>query len=369
MRTLQNAHVQGFYRPLIAVFIIIVIGLIVGVVYAGWSSATITITPRLITAEANFPITIGEPEKDEAVVSGTITDEEKSATITVLPTGQGDPQPAYATGSITIKNATTKEQPLSAGTRLQATNGVIFRTKNRVDVPANGSVSVTVTADVLGETGNVEPGKFIIVALWAGLQDKIFGQSIAKMTGGLATSGSALSLEELTSASKQAEEKIRQNSGTSRPGIFVNLEPTSVITSPKPEISSASYDVTVTMKQTIVNYRQQDMTDTIRQELLKTLPTDQEIITIDNPTISIDDRPSTKRILLHIESSATAQIKKQSALFQPITYVGLSLDQIKKKLSDTTKIKSIDVHLSPVWRTMTPSQPQRISVLLRPAQL
>lgn len=368
MSSLQHAHVQNIYRPISIIFGLLVILLIGSVIYAGWSSSIITVTPKLTTVTASFPVTVGSSSIDETALSGTVATEKKSATVTVNPKGTGTPVLAHATGQVTIKNTTAKDQPLTGGTRLKSTSDIIVRTTARVDVPAGGSVVANVVADPLGETGNLPPDKFIIVALWPGLQDKIYGESTAALTGGLAAGGTTLSLDELTAASNQAEENIRGEVGVSRPGLFISLDPTSVVTDPKPEVVSTSYAVTVTVNVTTVTYTDADLAAMVRQELIKALPANQELVSVETPSLSIDDRPSTSSIILHIESAGSTAITSNSPLLQPSAFTDLSVVEIQKKLGDPTIFTFVKIKLSPWWRTTAPDQAARITVVVNPAQ-
>lgn len=362
MSDLQRAHVQIAYRPVSIIFVALVLLIIGGVAYAGWSSTVITITPRITTVKTSFPITVSAADGDASWLRGTITTEDKTATVTVTPSGTGTPVPAHATGQIRIKNTTSADQPLAVKTRLQSSSGVIVRTTERVDVPAGGSVVANVIADPLGAEGNLEPGKFIIVALWPGLQDKIYGESTEAFTGGLAAGGKNLSLDELTTASNQAEEEIRAATGSSRPGTLISLEPSSVVSVPKPEVASASYKVTVTVKVTTVTYDAGIVTELLRSELGKVLPDGQTLDTINDPLISIQDRPTTDRIVLLVDGQAAASLSATNPLLKPATYIGLTAAEIKQKLSDDSVIKSTTVKLSPWWRTTAPEQPERITL-------
>ncbi len=368
MTDLQRARVQRIYQPISIVFGFFVVLLVAGVAYAGWSSTVIIITPLITKVTASFPVTIGPTANaDGSSLVGTIKTEEQSATITVTPKGTGTPVPAHAAGRVTIKNTTAKVQPLSVGTRLKSDSGIIARTTARVDVPAGGSVVAEVVADPLGEAGNLPPGKFIIVALWPGLQDKIYGQSSTAFTGGLATGGTTLSLNELTGASSQAEEQIKAIVGTTAPGILISLEPTSVVSVPKPEVQSASYKVTVTLKVTTITYQASQLADLEKNELTKSLPEHQRLDAIAGPAITLQDRPTKDQAVLRIDSSATAHLDTASPLLQPAAYTGLSAADIRKKLNDPATIKSTNVKLSPIWRTTAPEQAERITItVLKP---
>ncbi len=368
MTDLRRAQVQRIYRPVSLLFGLLAVAVIAGVGYAGWSSTVITVTPLLKKITAVLPVTVQTTATSGPTnLSGTITDIEKSATITVTPQGQGDPVPAHAAGDITIINTTAKVQPLASGTRLKSDGGVIVRTAARVDVPAGGQVTARVVADPLGESGNLPPGRFVIVALWPGLQDKIYGQTDATLTGGLAAGGTTLSLDQLTTASDQAEKQLRSAAGPSSPGTFIVLTPVSVVSDPKPAIASATYLVTVKMKITTVTYDTHQLDQLLQPELQQSLDADQVITQVEPPTIAIQDRPTSDQIVLEVTGQATASLPATSSLLSPTTLTGLTAADIKTKLLGSAAVKTVSVKLSPWWRTTSPDQPTRITITLKPA--
>ena len=101
-------------------------------------------------------------------------------------TNRGEQAEAQATGTVTIYNSWSENQPLMATTRLLTPDGVLFRIKERVDVPAGGKIeNVEVYADQPGTSGNIGPTSFTIPGLWQGLQEKIYAENSEPMTGGL----------------------------------------------------------------------------------------------------------------------------------------------------------------------------------------
>lgn len=78
-------------------------------------------------------------------------------------------------GQVTLVNTTAKDQPLRATTRLLTANGVLYRLRNFVTVPAGGQIIAEAYADqVKTENAVVAATKFTIPGLWSGLQDKIY---------------------------------------------------------------------------------------------------------------------------------------------------------------------------------------------------
>lgn len=96
---------------------------------------------------------------------------------------------AAATGRVTITSTWSFEQPLVATTRLLSKEDVLFRLKDAVTVPANGSVDADVYADVPGPSGEIGPTTFTIPGLNVTKQTLITAKSETKMTGGSRTVG------------------------------------------------------------------------------------------------------------------------------------------------------------------------------------
>lgn len=79
------------------------------------------------------------------------------------------------TGQVTLINETGQDQPLKATTRLVTADGVMYRLRSFVTVPAGGKISAEAYADQL-KPENAIPAqtRFTIPGLWAGLQEKIY---------------------------------------------------------------------------------------------------------------------------------------------------------------------------------------------------
>lgn len=368
MSEITNAQVKRYYRIISGIFITCVVLIGLGVALSGWSSATISVTPYRQTLSTKTTVTV-VPTSDGAdpyQLIGTITTEEHSASVTVEPKGTGTPVPAHASGTITIKNTTASPQPLAAGTRLRSTSDVIVRTDRRVDVPAGGQIQVRVLADPLGTEGEVEAGQLTIVALWPGLQDKIFGIVTTPLSGGLASSGQTLSVDELSTASDQAEQQIRKEIGQSSDGKLLIIEPSGVSSNPKSTVPSAQYSVTVTAQVSTITYSSSRLQDIARSELEKIVTEGLRVTSVDTTKLTIQDRPTKDQVVLDLSITGTASIDPTSALVQPETYSGLSRAAIEKKLL-TSSVQKAEVRLSPIWRRTAPEQAKRITVRLLPA--
>lgn len=368
MSELTQAHVQRIYRPLSVLFALAVVGIGGSVLYTGWSSSTITITPLAKTVTAEFPVAIGPTTTDgqELQLVGTVTTEQQSATLTVEPSGDGELSPAHATGTMTIINTTATPQPLAATTRLRSDSGIIVRTDQRVDVPAGGQVEVNVTADPVGETGNLPAGRFTIVALWPGLQSKIYGQLELAMTGGLVKAGAQLSQDALNEASARGLQQIRDELGQPPAGTIRDIQPGIVTVSPEADTPSASYQVTVKANVTTATFSADRLREMTESELAKHLADQTALLSIDTPTGTIIDRPGKDRVVVQMKSTGQASLAASNEVLQPATYRAMTTTAIQQKLLATGFVKTVVVKIAPLWRTVTPDQAQRITIRTEP---
>lgn len=368
MPSLQSAHVQRIYRPLSVVFLGLVSLTLAGVVYAGLSETTITVTPLRRQVDTSFTVTVGPSASADQSLQGTVSTSTLTEVTTITPHGTGTPQPAHATGRVTFHNTTARPQPLAAGTRLRASSGVIVRTTKRVDVPAGGTVGADVVADPLGLEGEVPAGRFVIVALWPGLQDKIYADSSAALTGGLAASGTSLALDELTAASNAAEKKIEVAFGPSTSGRLKALIPTAVSTDPLASVQSASYSVTVTMKGVDIRYPAADITALITDRLTELLADDERLAAVAAPELAFERQLSDNEAEVTVRGRGWASLTASSPLLRASQFVGLDRSAIVRKLLGSKVVKDVAVDISPWWRSAAPTDPRRITVLLTPAQ-
>jgi len=187
---ISKVQTTSFYRKILIGFSVMAVLVAALIAYFSLSKTIITVTlkPQIKSTTFTLGIRTNAAEQNSdaiEVLSGTVTTTEVKSSKTFDNPSTGDEVPAQATGTVTIYNKYTKAQPLSATTRLLAPDGTLFRIKNVVTVPAGGKVdNVAVYADQPGKSGNLDPTKFTIPGLWAGLQDKLYAESAAAMTGG-----------------------------------------------------------------------------------------------------------------------------------------------------------------------------------------
>ena len=124
-----------------------------------------------------------------------------------------------STGTVVIFNNTTASQKFTKGTKLQASNGLIYLLDKAVTVPAKktvskkivlGSVTTTVTADVSGEKYNSGPKDFTFPSLKGTTKfDTIYGRSKGSITGGYTGDVPNISQKDLAGQIAEARDKMK----------------------------------------------------------------------------------------------------------------------------------------------------------------
>lgn len=176
MPSIDNARIYSHYRYILWIFILISLIITIILIFYSLSSAKITvfIPTQSTTVSKEFTVSANPEKNNSFSIGGQILEQEISDTLAVRPT-KTESKEQMLSGLITIVNNTAKDQPLVAGTRLLSEKDILFRTEKTITVLARQSVQVEAKADDAAAGPVLAPQKFTIVALWPGLQDKIYG--------------------------------------------------------------------------------------------------------------------------------------------------------------------------------------------------
>ena len=195
------------------VVMVVCVGGVAGVsmTYAG---ANVTAKPRTeeITASTTLMAQVSAPVGTLAFTRVTAT---VSATTTVPATGTKKVS-RTAHGAGTISSAYTASQRLIANTRLEASDGKIYRLASSVDLPANGSVAAQINAESPGEDYNRSGSTTFTLPGFKGdpRYEKFSAKSQGAISGGFVGDEPAVADADLEAA--KAELKAQLDKGTER---------------------------------------------------------------------------------------------------------------------------------------------------------
>lgn len=201
---------SGSYRRPVSIFVLFIIIFFVLNVFA---SATVVIKTSSINAPLGSGVEFDKGDGEMLQSTSTI-----SVSIPASGTTQVDRK---SVGTVVIFNNTSVSQKLKAGTRLQASNGLIYLTDKFVTVPAKkiksgkvvfGNIAVTVKAENSGEKYNSGPKDFVIPGFNGTSKfDTIYGRSKGSLTGGYSGEVPNISQKDLSSLVAEAKDKIKED--------------------------------------------------------------------------------------------------------------------------------------------------------------
>lgn len=366
----HRPSVSRFYRTWTLVFlgISIVTGAAIAFLALSNTVVTVTLTDREVTIETHLA-TEPRPVTDSQAIRGVVATATAEDTLVVTVPSAGEPVDDYARGRVTIFNRWTKVQPLAAGTRLKsASNGLIYRTTKRVDVPSGGQVEVEVVADVKGEVGNVEPNRFTIVALWAGLQSDIYAENSQPLSGGSRAAG-VVTQAQIDDAAKQLLTTLTstasQNLSEPPAGLeyfgapTVTASGTTADTKAGLEATSFQLRGSVTVSAVAVD------PSVIKQRALAVLseklsPGEQvsSDARLDVKIKSVEKETS----VITLAATVTARLSPTAEALSASRLTGKTKSEISAMLRALPGIADVAVEISPFWSRATPSAASKIKV-------
>jgi hypothetical protein len=428
-QSLATSRVEKWYAALVKIFVFIAIILIGVIVYVSFTKTTVTITTQeqdeVLTAETTVAALDGvvlltdvegsldyglTAPTEEAAAEEVAAEPEETVKETEEVAPTKPVAAAKAKGSVKIVNKYTKDQPLITNTRLLSKDGVLFRTQKTVTVPAGGEVTVDVLADAEGAKGNVGATTFEVVALWAGLKDKIYAESSAAMTGGADTSDGSSTTTATTTTTTATDDAEDENAVTITQNDIANAREkletmlfeqanerfatemkertelqelgyiikTPIVVKRISESRSAdagtkAISLTLNEKVTVGSValdktkleawvKEEITTQTNSEELAENVNLDDVIITLSEINDTGTDGSITATIT--VKQTLTTDDEK----IAPSALTGKTAEEVQEYLLSFDEIKTVDVKISPFWATRTPSLAKSITVELKKNQ-
>jgi hypothetical protein len=381
---ISTAKIQRYYRPLLIAFIVISC-LIVGVIiYFSFSRTVILVTTKEEPINLSGTFVVSGKVKNETtptdppMINGAILQYTQKITKTITNLTSQSSTPAKAGGIIKVINNYNKNQPLVASTRFIADNGKLFRTTQRVDVPAGGSITVTVVADKAGTDYEIPASHFILPGLWPGLQDKIYGESSQPMTGGttetkIATAEDIQTAKEVvrTELYDQGLNELNAQIKKTDADWVISVVKKEILTedvSVEPNAAVNSFVVKSSMKLLGVSY---DLVEAENTAITKasTQMSDDETFKrdISKPIIFTIERydPATNSATIKAVISGWRTIKLTNAMFDRQNFINHDRQEINSYFSRFDEIQAVEVKFSPFWVVRAPALANHIEVRIK----
>jgi len=360
--------------------------LLLAVFYLFFSKLTISVTPQGETINDSLTLDIVAPGGDNTAATSsemkfnkTIDGEVKIIEVAaekIYQTSGEEILGEEVTGQVTLINKYNKTQPLVINTRLLSPDGKLFRLKEAVSIPAGGSVIANVYADKpSAEMAINAPTHFTIPGLWAGIQDRIYGESSEPFNYGSQVK-KFIKQKDLDLAKKDITEVLNlkvkndlQADSSDKIIVYGGGEDT-VITQVNAKLGDEKpeFIVKASNKVAVVSFSKEKAASLAQARLLLLVPDDKQLIGFDKNkiTYSLDSYDlKTKAAVVKAYFNASMFLKSDSSLLDRKKLIGLNNGQISEYLNSFPEIKSYELKFSPAFIKTAPTLPDRINIQIK----
>lgn len=366
----------GIYKKIALSFIFLTLALLAVIFYFSFAKVFITITPSKERISNNVIADIYDAGKNAQApdnsVAGAVRSFEVSDTKTFQSSGR-DVIGGEAVGTATIYNHYNKNQPLVASTRLLTPDNKLFRTKETVDVPAGGSVEVEIYADNPAADLEVAPTRFTIPGLWAGLQDKIYGESKQTIryeaqekkfiTEGDVDAGVADLKEDLLAKAKDQADSMFSDYNK----VIYTIDNNSITTDVGGKVKDEKDEFPITMKASVVlvAFKDDRISEMCKNKLLESVPEGKQFADFNKDEIAYtlnDSHVDQGTATVNAACEGTVTMSDDSDVVDKGKLLGLTKEQVNDYLSSLPEISDFQVKFSPSFISKVPDLVDRIVI-------
>jgi len=363
----------GMYRKIAMGFAVLAVLVGALVMYVVYAHATVTVFPQKADIKTEQDLTVAadaqQGDLEGQVAEVTVTGERTEAP------SQSTTVDGVAGGEVTLINQTGNDQVLIPTTRLLTPEGVLFRIKTRVNVPAHGTVKTEAYADQPGASGDIGPSTFTIPGLSADLQKVIFARSDAPMTGGVVTSGviSADDIDKAESALRdeltaQAKEELAKTIDAKWTGQAYVAETMTRTVSASPGETASGVTVRLTLRVREAAFDRDKALALAVDDLKRGLTSERELLGADTDhaqfsLTSADPKAGTAS--LHVALSGQSQVSLSGPAFDPAKLKGKSLADVQIYFSGVEGVEKVEVVFNPFWIKRMPDLPDHIKIVIK----
>ena len=360
-----------FYKIIALFFLLLTIALLAVVVFVTSKKATITVIAKEDARNVTVIVPVGNGQ-NSTVLKGTVSTTAFYWSEKFNPTGNKTVE-GTATGEATIYNKTNADQVLIATTRLLTPSGVLFHISDRVNVPANGQVTVGVYADKPGAASEIGPSTFTIPGLPIDKQKVIYAESTKPMVGGAKKVG-VLSEADIKTALQGYKEKVKEQvakMGDASLERAVVVTETGAASNVKAGEEVSEFTVSGTSTVVVISYNLDDLNAYVNKVLSDKIDsTAEKLLSFSGkPQITVqkqDARNGTAE--LAVTQGVAVTLDSDVEKLAPQNFVGKKKDEIERYILGLDHVTGVEVKFSPSWVFSAPTVPDKIKVVVKNIQ-
>lgn len=382
---------EGRIKKLFAGFVGLCLFVFMGVAgYLFWPSARIIIEPNITINKIDLDLQ-GKADITnvaQLVVPVRVLDREENLTLSYEVKGQGLSGGKKAHGSVVIYNQyDSSPQTLIATTRLESSDGKIFRLVKNVIVPGSttvagevkpGAITAEVIADRSGSEYNIDQANFTIPGFKDGPKyDKFYAKATDPIAGGsiddtAAVTGGTVTQADIDGARQKTEAALKEKMSQSVKDALIEGEValpmaeriniTKSSSSLKTGSLATTFDYSVLASAHVLIFSENDVKKVIQQSLAADQVikgVNREISKVDYGTVNADFDKNTLEFKIHSDVVNTPIIDKEQIKND---LLGKSDEQLAAILRKYDTIKNVNIEFRPTFISRIPQYSQRVSV-------
>jgi hypothetical protein len=349
-----------------------------------FSKAGVTVNPKIKEVVLNENLSASNDSSDNGLSFDLVViGDEENKTIQAI--GEKDVK-EVATGTVVIYNAfSSSPQALNIDTRLEGSNGKIYKTQTKTTVPGMGkngtpgSVEVGIYGTGAGQEYNSAPLDFKIFGFkGTSKYSKIYARSKGAITGGFVGKVNVISDTDKISALAQLNESLKTNllaKATNQiPSGFVLFKDAISVSTEDPIVpltADQNNNFTITLKGTLygILFNEQKLTKKIAEDKIDKYDGSEVYIPkIRDLTFSLSNKDNlsfNNLTNINFSLSGPATIVSKLDVNKFITdLLGKSKKDFNQILSQYPNIDSANLTLSPFWKMSIPDQAKNIKVIV-----
>ncbi len=366
------------YRKIAYSFIILTIMLLAAIFYFSFVKVTITVLPKQESLNSNLIVDIIDKDKGTAA-GGAVAGEVKQAEIEqskIYAASGIETVGEEVAGKITVINDYNRSQQLVATTRFLSPDNKLFRLKNTITVPAGGRVEADVYADEISPEMAIGPSHFTIPGLWAGLQDKIYGESKEPMKYSQQVK-KYIQQADIETAVKDLRESLLAKAKTeigesykdySR--VIYDIDDNSISREVGGKAGEEKDEFSIVMKTKVivVAFNEDDIFKLAEQKLNSILSDDKKLLRFEKDNISYGlNNYNINQGLASLNASFSGEItaREGANIVERDKILGLSRQQLDSYLKNMPEIADYEIKFYPSFINKVPNLADRIEIEIK----
>ncbi len=378
-----NNRSINIYRRIAYFFIFLVFILLLTSAYFLLTKVVITLVPDQQRMSNNLIFDVKDKDSDASVSRSSIKGVVKTMQIEykkAYPASGSEVIGKEAIGQAIIFNNYSKSQMLVATTRLLSASGQLFRLKNTVNVPAGGSIKVEIYADEPTPEMAINPTKFNIPGLWAGLQDKIYAETKEKIVYQQKIKKHLIQ-KDIDNGIRDMRQQLLSKAKTEinkkyndYDEVIYNIDDDSIQSSIDAEVGDEINEANITMsaKVVVVAFKGQEASALAKKKFITSLSDNKELVNFDQKNIiyslnNYNDIDGVATINATFEGKIS--LKKDSSVIDKEKIIGLNKKQLEIYLDNLEDVSGHEIKFYPSFLPdflkKVPRLPERINIKVK----